>query len=72
MSMQYCSHCGHPNQDGALFCGSCGKPLSPNTGSNGVGSQNHHTTNTKAGGSWIDSLNEYVENDRSADLNWNV
>ena len=18
--MKYCSHCGHPNQDGALFC----------------------------------------------------
>lgn len=70
--MKYCSHCGHPNQDGALFCGSCGKPLSPNTGSNGVGSQSSYTTNAKAGGSWIDSLNEYVGNDRPADLNWKV
>ena len=72
MQMRYCSNCGHPNQDGALFCGACGNPLSPNTGSNGVGSQRHHTTNTKAGGSWIDSLNEYVGNDRPADLNWKV
>ena len=66
--MKYCSHCGHPNQDGALFCGACGKPLLQNTGSNCVGSQSHHTTNTKAGGSWVYSLNEYVGNDRSADL----
>lgn len=70
--MRYCSLCGHPNQDGALFCGSCGKPLSLNTKSNSVGSQSHHTTNAKAGGSWIDSLNEYVGNDRPADLNWKV
>ena len=72
MPMKYCSHCGHPNQDGALFCGACGKPLLQNTGSNCVGSQSHHTTNTKAGESWIDSLNEYVGNDRPADLNWKV
>ena len=70
--MKYCSHCGHPNQDGAMFCGACGKPLSPNTGSNGVGGQSSHATNAKAGGSWIDSLNEYVGNDRPADLNWKV
>ena len=70
--MKYCSHCGHPNQDGTLFCGACGKPLSPNMERNGVGSQSHHTTNRKAGGSWIDSLNEYVGNDRPADLNWQV
>lgn len=70
--MKYCSHCGHPNQDGALFCGACGKPLSPNTRSNDVGSQSHHTTNTKAGGLWIDSLNDYVGHDKPADLNWRV
>lgn len=72
MPMKYCSHCGHPNQDGALFCGACGKPLLDNTGSNGVGSHNHHTTSAKAGGAWIDSLNEYVVNDRPTDLNRKV
>lgn len=36
------------------------------------GSQSSHTTNAKAGGSWIDSLNEYVGNDRPADLNWKI
>lgn len=23
----YCTHCGHPNKDGARFCASCGNPL---------------------------------------------
>lgn len=51
MPMEYCSHCGHLNQDEALFCGVHGKSLSSNTESNGVGGYSHHTTNTKAGGS---------------------
>ncbi len=23
----YCTHCGHPNKDGARFCANCGSPL---------------------------------------------
>ena len=70
--MKYCNHCAHPNQDEALFCGACGRPLSNNTERDGTGRQSHHATNAKAGGSWIDSLNEYVGNDGPADLNWKV
>lgn len=70
--MKYCNHCAHPNQDEALFCGACGRPLSHNTERDGTGRQSHHATNAKAGGSWIDSLNEYVGNDGPADLNWKV
>ena len=25
----YCIHCGHKNEDDALFCENCGKPLNP-------------------------------------------
>lgn len=70
--MKYCSYCGHSNQDDALFCGSCGRPISRNTGNNGLGNQRNHTSNGNIGGSWIDSLNEYVGNDRPAELNWKV
>lgn len=70
--MKYCSHCGHPNQDGASFCGSCGKPLSQNKENGGTGTPHGHADNGKSSGSWIDSLNEYVGNDRPADLNWKV
>ncbi len=27
----YCTHCGHPNKDGARFCASCGNPLQEDT-----------------------------------------
>lgn len=70
--MKYCSYCRHQNQDDALFCGGCGKPLSPNTGNNGNGNQGNHFANENGGKSWIDSLNEYVGNDRPADLNWKM
>lgn len=67
--MKYCSHCNHPNQDGALFCGGCGKPLPQSTGNSGTGNKRSYV---KSGGKWIDSLNEYVGNDRPVDLNWKV
>lgn len=67
--MKYCSHCNHPNQDGALFCGGCGKPLPQSTGNSDTGNKRSYV---KSGGKWIDSLNEYVGNDRPADLNWKV
>lgn len=70
--MKYCSYCGHQNQDDALFCGGCGKPLSQNIRNSGIGNQNIHYTNGNGGRSWIDSLNEYVGNDRPADLNWKM
>lgn len=63
--MNYCSYCGHPNQDNSLFCGSCGKPLSAETGRN-------TNTTSKEKSSWVYSLNEYVGNDRPTDLNWKV
>lgn len=67
--MKYCSHCGHLNQDEAMFCGGCGKPLSINKGND---NQRTHSNSGNGGGSWIDSLNDYVGNDRPADLNWKV
>ena len=57
--MKYCSYCGHSNADDAAFCGHCGKQLS-------------EKTNTGTGGSWVDSLNDYVGNKKPADLNWKV
>lgn len=79
--MIYCTQCGHPNQDGAMFCGGCGRPLSNNTVMNNNNSSSSNTQSTKQehkdstvknNGSWIDSLNDYVGNDRPADLNWRV
>ena len=70
--MKYCSHCGHPNQEDALFCGSCGRPLNQKNEKESAKGQCNNTTTSKNGGSWIDSLNEYVGNDRPADLNWRV
>lgn len=71
--MKYCNYCGHPNQEDSLFCGSCGKPLSNDTGRNtdATSTQQRQTT-SKEKSSWVDSLNEYVGNDRPADLNWKV
>ena len=69
--MNYCNYCGHPNPDDSLFCGSCGKSLNPSKGAdmNSFVSQQQHATRKS---SWINSLNEYVGNDRPADLNWKV
>lgn len=65
--MAYCPHCGHQNQEGARFCGDCGKPLSNNSGSQ------QQTQQTSSNGSlWIDSLNDYVGNKNPANLNWKV
>ena len=70
--MKYCSHCGHPNQEDALFCGSCGRPLNQKNGKETAKGKCNNTTTSKNGGSWVDSLNEYVGNDRPANLNWRV
>lgn len=71
--MKYCNYCGHPNQDQSMFCGSCGKPLNA---SNNSDTQTKFTQQKRAKhkekSSWVDSLNEYVGNDRPTDLNWKV
>ena len=69
--MKYCSYCGHANPDGALFCGGCGKAFSQST----AGQSQQRTQSQgkkKKSSSWIDSLNDYVGNDRPANLNWRV
>lgn len=70
--MKYCSHCGHPNQDDALFCGGCGRPLIKDSRTSTTGNKRSNRTKAKNGCSWIDSLNEYVGNERPANLNWRV
>ena len=71
--MKYCNYCGHPNQEGSLFCGSCGKPLSGNIADNSsTNTTRQERSASKDKSSWVDSLNEYVGNDRPADLNWKV
>ncbi|MCD8202261.1 MAG: PrsW family intramembrane metalloprotease [Prevotella sp.] len=73
--MAYCGNCGHYNDDEATFCGNCGQPLKNSAESNvsqggGKGQERRKSSNTVS--SWIDSLNQYVGNDRPADLNWKV
>ena len=71
--MKYCNYCGHPNQEGSLFCGSCGKTLSGNNADNSsTNTTRQERSASKDKSSWVDSLNEYVGNDRAADLNWKV
>lgn len=72
--MKYCNYCGHENQDSAMFCGNCGKPLATtkNHRANNSSCQQKSTTSSSKGSSWVDSLNDYVGNDRPADLNWKV
>ena len=71
--MKYCNYCGHPNQEGSLFCGSCGKPLSGNIADNSsTDTTRQERSASKDKSSWVDSLNEYVGNDRPAELNWKV
>ena len=72
--MIYCNYCGHQNQEGAAFCGNCGKPLNTNINQRAT-SESYQQSGSKAsanGKSWVDSLNDYVGNDRPADLNWKV
>lgn len=75
--MRYCPNCGNPIPDDARFCGRCGSDLQPLQGgqrtqrSNNNG--NHaHGRGQSAASSFVDHLNEYVGNDRPADLNWRM
>ena len=72
--MKYCNYCGNENQDSAMFCGNCGKPLATtkNHRANNSSCQQKSTISSSKGSSWVDSLNDYVGNDRPADLNWKV
>lgn len=73
--MIFCNNCGAPNPDGARFCAKCGKPVSVGQASAGQGGQTRQGGGRVSRGghsSWIDSLNNYVGNDRPADLNWRV
>ena len=60
--MKYCGFCGHCNDDNAKFCGGCGKAFQTTSSS----------SQDASNPSWVDHINDYVGNDRPADLNWKV
>lgn len=71
--MKYCNYCGHANRGSAMFCGNCGRPLDTTKDQRtNNGSYQQRSTASSKGNSWVDSLNDYVGNDRPADLNWKV
>lgn len=70
--MIYCNYCGYKNSDKATFCGNCGRPLATKEQHEGASSTNQNQNTSSKSGSWFDSLNDYVGNDRPADLNWTV
>lgn len=55
--MKHCSHCGFPLSDDALYCGRCGYK---------------QASRKPVGESFIDHINDYVGNDKPADLNWRM
>lgn len=56
-----------------MFCGNCGRPLdTAKDQRTNNGSYKQRSTASSKGNSWVDSLNDYVGNDRPADLNWKV
>ena len=75
--MRYCPNCGNPIPDDARFCGRCGSDLQPLQGDQRTQRSyyngNHaHGRGQSAASSFVDHLNEYVGNDRPADLNWRM
>ncbi|MBQ2950537.1 MAG: PrsW family intramembrane metalloprotease [Prevotella sp.] len=70
--MAYCSKCGKQNSNDALFCGNCGNALVVISGQREKYQESENLSGRKSNGSWIDSLNEYIGNDRPANLNWRV
>lgn len=70
INMRYCSYCGQPIQDGYLFCGSCGKPVTTETTTKTQQKQTKSSGSSDS--SWVNHLNDYVGNDRPADLNWKI
>lgn len=59
--MKYCGICGHCNDDNAKFCGGCGAAF-----------QMTSFSQEEANPSWVNHINDYVGNDKPADLNWRV
>jgi RsiW-degrading membrane proteinase PrsW (M82 family) len=59
IKMKTCEKCGHINDDSAKFCGQCGNSFST-------------ISEEKNQSSWIDHINDYVGNDKPANLNWRV
>lgn len=59
--MKYCGNCGHCNDDNAKFCGGCGKAF-----------QTTSSSQSDSNSSWVNHINDYVGNDKPADLNWRV
>lgn len=70
--MRYCSNCGAPLPEDAIFCGNCGTPCAVRNDSAQTSTQPGGQAAGTGGSSWADALNEYVGNDRPADLNWRV
>lgn len=62
--MKYCTYCGHPNLDNAAFCGKCGRSFEH--------VQMEAEEKGNGASSWVDQINDYVGNDRPADLNWKM
>lgn len=74
--MRYCPNCGNPIPDDARFCGRCGSDLQPLGGNGrrqGGGSHATHDGSAQsAAESFINHINDYVGNDRPAELNWRM
>ena len=75
--MRYCPNCGNPIPDDARFCGRCGSDLQPLQGDRRTQRSNNNGNHAQGRGqsaasSFVDHLNEYVGNDRPADLNWRM
>ena len=75
--MRYCPNCGSPIPDDARFCGRCGSDLQPLQGDQRTQRSNNNGNHAQGRGqsaasSFVDHLNEYVGNDRPADLNWRM
>lgn len=75
--MRYCPNCGNPIPDDARFCGRCGSDLQPLQGGQRTQRSNNNGNHAQSRGqsaasSFVDHLNEYVGNDRPADLNWRM
>ncbi len=68
--MTHCDNCGHYNQEDALFCGKCGTRLAINDDKGQNGKSHEHKEESED--SWIGTLNEYIGNDKPAELNWKM
>lgn len=71
--MKFCGFCGRPVEDGQKYCANCGKYVGGSSGTAGSSQENRYQQATgDDNSSFIDKLNDYVGNDKPADLNWKV